>query len=85
MAVQKDEALVKAIAEVLVDNPKEVKVTRTVNERGVLITLDVHPDDVASIIGTKGRTISLIRQLLKIVGLRNKSWVSLKINQPDEK
>lgn len=82
--MQKDEALVKAIAEVLVDNPKDVKVTRTVNERGVLITLDVHPDDVAIMIGKGGRTISLIRQLLRIIGLRTKSWVSLKLNQPEK-
>jgi predicted RNA-binding protein YlqC (UPF0109 family) len=84
MAKQKDEALVKAIAEVLVENPKNVKATRTVNERGVLITLDVHPDDIATIIGKGGRTISLIRQLLKIVGLRNQAWVSLKLVQPEK-
>ena len=84
MAQYKDEALVEAIAKVLVENPKDVKVKRTVNERGVLVTLDVNPDDVAVIIGKGGRTISLIRQLLRIIGLRSKSWVSLKLNQPEK-
>ena len=84
MAMQKDQELVEAIVKVLVQNPKDVKTTRTVNERGVLITLDVNLEDIATIIGKQGRTITLIRQLLKIVGLRNRSWVSLKLIQPEK-
>lgn len=84
MAMHKDQELVEAIAKVLVQNPKDVKTSRTVNERGVLITLDVNPEDIATIIGKQGHTITLIRQLLKIIGLRNRSWVSLKLTQPEK-
>lgn len=66
----------------IVNNPGDVKSTRTIDERGVLITLDVNPADMGYVIGRQGQTARSIRTLLKIVGAKNNARVNLKINEP---
>jgi len=66
----------------LVDNPNDVKINRTVDEMGVLLTLDVNPGDMGKIIGREGNTAKAIRTLLRIVGMKNNSRVNLKISEP---
>lgn len=66
----------------LVENPQDVKITRTVDEMGVLMTLDVNPADMGKIIGREGNTAKAIRTLLRVVGMKNNARVNLKINEP---
>jgi len=66
----------------LVDNPDSVKITREVDEMGVLLTLEVSPEDMGKIIGRQGNTAKAIRTLLRIVGMKNNARVNLKINEP---
>ncbi len=66
----------------LVDNPNEVKINRSVDEMGVLLTLDVNPADMGKIIGRQGNTAKAIRTLLRVVGMKNNARVNLKINEP---
>ena len=65
------------------NHPEDVKSTRTVDERGVLITLDVNPSDMGYVIGRRGMTAQAIRSLLKVVGAKNNARVNLKINEPE--
>ena len=67
----------------LVDHPESVKITRIVDEMGVLLSLDVHPDDMGKIIGRSGNTAKAIRILLRVVGMKNNARVNLKINEPE--
>jgi uncharacterized protein len=67
----------------LVDNPNDVKIDRTVDEMGVLITLTVNPADMGKIIGRMGNTAKAIRTLLRIIGMKNNARVNLKINEPE--
>jgi len=67
----------------LVDNPDAVKINRTVDEMGVLLTLDVHADDMGKIIGRSGNTAKAIRTLLRVVGMKHDARVNLKINEPE--
>jgi len=71
--------LVKA----LVDHPEDVKINRTVDEMGVLLTLDVNAEDMGKIIGRSGNTAKAIRTLLRVVGMKNDARVNLKINEPE--
>jgi len=70
------------VVKALVDNPDKVKINRTVDEMGVLMTLEVHPDDMGKIIGRMGNTAKAIRTLLRVVGMKHNSRVNLKINEP---
>jgi uncharacterized protein len=67
----------------LVDNPQDVRINRTVDEMGVLLTLDVNPADMGKIIGRSGNTAKAIRTLLRVVGMKNNARVNLKINEPE--
>ncbi|MEX2010407.1 MAG: KH domain-containing protein [Parcubacteria group bacterium] len=70
------------VIKALVDHPNDVKIKRTVDEMGVLMTLDVHPDDMGKVIGRSGNTAKAIRILLRVVGMKNNARVNLKINEP---
>lgn len=78
-----DQQFIETIVQAIVNNPGDVKTNRTVDERGVLITLDVNPADMGYVIGRRGQTAHAIRTLLKIVGAKNNARVNLKINEPE--
>ncbi len=79
-----DQEFLEFIVRNLVDSPDDVKVERKVDEMGVLLSLRVHPDDMGQIIGKDGSTARAIRNLVRIIGLKNKARVNLKIEEPDK-
>ena len=78
-----DQQFLETVVKALVDNPDAVKTDRTVDEMGVLLTLDVHADDMGKIIGRSGNTAKAIRTLLRVVGMKHDARVNLKINEPE--
>jgi len=81
--MEKDAEFLDFVVKGLVDHPESVKITRTVDEMGVLLSLDVHPDDMGKIIGRSGNTAKAMRILLRVVGMKNNARVNLKINEPE--
>jgi len=77
-----DQQFLEYVVKGLVDHPDEVKVDRSVDEMGVLLTLDVNHEDMGKIIGRSGNTAKAIRTLLRVVGMKNNARVNLKINEP---
>ena len=73
------EFLIKA----LVQKPEAVKVDKKLDERGVLLTLQVDREDMGMIIGKSGSTAKSIRTLIRIVGRKNNAHVNLKIEEPE--
>jgi len=82
--MEQDVAFLEFVVKSLVDNPQDVKIVRTVDEMGVLMTLDVNRADMGKIIGREGNTAKAIRTLLRVVGMKNNARVNLKINEPPE-
>lgn len=80
-----DTAFLEYVVKALVDHPEEVKIKRSVDEMGVLLTLDVNGEDMGKIIGRSGNTAKAIRTLLRVVGMKNNARVNLKINEPEKK
>jgi len=78
-----DQEFLEFMIKNLVDHPEDVKVSRVVDEMGVLLTLKVNPEDMGQLIGRKGSTAKAIRALVRIVGLRNHARVNLKIEEPE--
>ena len=78
-----DQVFLDYVVKALVDNPNDVKIERTVDEMGVLISLTVNPADMGKIIGRMGNTAKAIRTLLRIIGMKNNARVNLKINEPE--
>ncbi len=81
--MHEDQQFLETVVKALVDNPDAVRINRTVDEMGVLLTLDVHADDMGKIIGRSGNTAKAIRTLLRVVGMKHDARVNLKINEPE--
>ena len=78
-----DKDFLEMIIKTIVNNPNDVKIERTVDEMGVLLTLRINPEDMGNVIGRQGQTAKAIRTLLKIVGAKNQARVNLKIVEPE--
>lgn len=79
----KDQEFVEYIVKQIVNHPELVRVERRIDEMGVLITLDVSPDDMGMVIGREGATAKALRTLLRVIGAKNNARVNLKINEPE--
>lgn len=83
MSENQDKQFLETVIKSIVGVPDAVSVERTVDERGVLLTLKIDPSDMGFVIGRRGQTAQAIRTLLKVVGARNNSRVNLKIYDPN--
>jgi uncharacterized protein len=79
----RDKDFVEYVVKLIVSKPEDVKVERKIDEMGVLITLDVNPEDMGMVIGREGATAKALRTLLRVIGARNNARVNLKINEPE--
>ena len=78
-----DQEFVEYVVKAIVGHPEDVQTERTIDERGVLITLKVNAADMGYVIGRQGQTARSVRTLLKIVGAKNNARVNLKIYEPE--
>jgi len=80
--MEADQQFVEMLVKAIVNHPEDVKTNRIIDERGVLIILDINASDMGYVIGRQGQTARSIRTLLKIVGAKHNARVNLKINEP---
>ncbi len=82
-----DQQFVEYIVKTLVEKPVDVIVDRIVDEKGVLLSLTVNPEDLGRVIGRRGATAQSLRTLLRALGTKNSARYNLKIvnnDNPDE-
>ena len=79
MADSIDQQFVEYIVKSLVGNPDAVSVTRSIDEKGVLLQLTVDPSDLGRVIGRGGATAKSIRTLLRALGVKNDARYNLKV------
>lgn len=79
-----DQQFVEFIVKTLVSKPENVTVEREIDERGVLLSLTVDPEDVGRVIGKRGATAQSIRTLLRVLGTKNGARYNLKIVNTDD-
>lgn len=78
-----DQQFVEYIVKTLVNNPDKVNVDRKIDEKGVLLSLTVDPEDVGRVIGRRGVTAQAIRVLLRALGTKQDARYNLKIVNTD--
>lgn len=61
---------VEYIVKNLVENPDSVKVECFEGERGMIVEIRVHSDDVGKVVGKRGSTINAIRTISMMVCAR---------------
>lgn len=79
-----DQQFVEYIVKNLVAHPDDVVVERQIDEKGVLLTLTVNPEDLGRVIGKRGATAQSMRTLLRALGIKNDARYNLKIVNNDE-
>ncbi|MGI6612671.1 MAG: KH domain-containing protein [Candidatus Nanosyncoccaceae bacterium] len=79
-----DQQFVEYIIKTLVSHPDDVVVERQIDEKGVLLTLTVNPEDLGRVIGKRGATAQSVRTLLRALGTKNDARYNLKIVNNDE-
>lgn len=79
-----DQQFIEYIVKSLVGNPDDVIVERIIDEKGVLLTLTVNPEDLGRVIGKRGVTAQSLRTLLRALGTKNNARYNLKIVNNDD-
>lgn len=79
-----DQQFVEYIVKSLVGYPDDVVVERIIDEKGVLLTLTVNPEDLGRVIGKRGVTAQSLRTLLRALGTKNDARYNLKIVNNDD-
>ncbi len=83
MPPENDLSFVEYVVKAVVNYPDAVKVSRAVDEMGVLISIKVDPSDMGLLIGRAGSTAKAIRTLARMVGMKDKARVNLRIIEPE--
>lgn len=63
----------------LLDNSEAIHITETLDERGLLLSVRLDPQDVGTIIGRSGRTIDALRTMMRIFATKNTQRLSIKL------
>jgi len=71
--------LIEYIAKAIVDNPEKVRVTEVPVEGGIVIRLEVDPEDRGKVIGKQGRIAKAVRALLRVAATRRNIRATLEI------
>lgn len=78
-----DQQFIEYIVKSVVGYPDDVIVERLIDEKGVLLTLTVNPEDLGRVIGKRGVTAQSLRTLLRALGTKNDARYNLKIVNND--
>ena len=75
--------LLEYIVKSIVRDPDKVNIATEDSEEGLLITLDVAPEDKGRVIGKQGRVVEAMRTILRVKAAREGTRVRLQIPQLD--
>jgi len=74
-----DQEFIEYVVKSIVSEPDDVKIERSIDERGVLLELTVNPEDLGRVIGKRGNTAQSMRTLLRALGTKDSARYNLKI------
>jgi uncharacterized protein len=67
------------LAKALVDDPEAVTVTEVEGDAGLVLRLEVGPEDVGKVIGRQGRTARAIRDVVRASGTKSGALAQVEI------
>lgn len=70
------------ILEEIVSHPEAVRITRIIDSQGEFIRVQVHPEDMGTVIGRGGTHSSALKLIMKLVGYKQGIKVAIKIDEP---
>jgi uncharacterized protein len=78
-SVSEGTEIVRVMIGAIVDSPEGVAVIGSVDDRGVLLTVTVSPEDLGRVIGKEAGTINAIRRYMHALGQKNDAFYSVKV------
>ena len=76
----KEVEFLQYILENIVSKPEEINIEKIDDELGTLLQVSVAKDDMWLIIGKAGSTVSALRSMVRLAGMKQWRKVNLKIN-----
>jgi hypothetical protein len=73
-------AIVEVMAKALVEDPDNITINETEDDRGLLVELRVPEHDMGRVIGKQGRTAKAMRSIVKAAGMRTGQHVWIDID-----
>lgn len=67
----------------LCEHTSEINIEHHQDDRGVLLTVQVHKEDMGKVIGARGVISDAIKKLVRAAGKKEAAHVSLKFLEPD--
>jgi len=77
-----EQTYLESIVAPLLSHPENLKIDHVVDEKGILLTITAHRDDMGRIIGKGGATANSIRTLVRQYGGLIEKHISVKITDP---
>lgn len=68
----------------LVDHPEDVRIEESEDDRGMVYTIHVHPEDMGRVIGKGGSVIHSIRTIAKIRAIKEGLHAYVTLAEADE-
>lgn len=81
--MEQDQEILESILTAIVNHPEQVRVTRNVDELGVLLSVKLGEGDAGVVIGKEGRAIKAIRSVMNLVGYKNRAHINVRLDVPD--
>lgn len=78
-----DLQVLRIILSSLVTVPQEVKISRTLDEQGVLLSVTVNPQDMGIVIGRNGSMAMAIKTVMRALGKAHKMNIRVHFLEPD--
>lgn len=76
------EEYLKAIIEPLLSEPQGLVITKTQDDMGILLSVNLSQPDMGVVIGKAGETVKAIRTIIHMYGAKSREKISVKINEP---
>lgn len=75
--VYPDQVFLENTVKFIASHPDEVRVERTIDERGVLLTIFANREDYGQIIGRNGAMANALRTILKVIGSMRGAFIRM--------
>ncbi|MCL4358391.1 MAG: KH domain-containing protein [Patescibacteria group bacterium] len=66
----------------MVTHPEDLKISRSLDEMGVLLRVKANPQDMGLIIGRNGELIKALKMVMKAIGLKSHARINIKLEEP---
>ena len=76
-------SVLRSVLEAIVEDVDQLQINGTVDDLGVLLTVQVSENDMGKLIGKGGQTVKALRTLLRLIGGTAKQRINLKILEPN--